>query len=311
MKPLCMYLALLLALGTFLVSDAAGESRIESRDRDTEFVGWVDPDKLYWRPFTISGLPEAQFKLLSFSESTRARSQITELPAGWRHPDGYHNTNEEIFVLSGDLTVGGVKMSKYSYAYYPAGYVHGPAYSEYGATLLHWWDGDPDFEASQESNPNTRLDEVVEDWNYYDQPWTDEKDFPRWAEVMPPPGTFHLKLLRKDKVTGAMTWINSAAGGGTIGGPEIWEVHPSWEESMLLEGEFTYGECLPQGEVVGKYKAGDYFFRPANIRHGGRSAYSDTYMLFIFRTSAPIWADYYSECNNPPEEKSAKKGEAK
>jgi hypothetical protein len=202
-------------------------------------------------------------------------------------------------------------MSKYSYAYYPAGYVHGPAYSEYGATLLHWWDGDPDFKASQESNPNTRLDEVVEDWNYYDQPWTDEKDFPHWAEVMPPPGTFHLKLLRKDKVTGAMTWINSAAGGGTIGGPEIWEVHPSWEESMLLEGELTYGECLPQGEVVGNYKAGDYFFRPANIRHGGRSAYSDTYMLFIFRTSAPIWADYYSECNNPPEEKSAKKGEAK
>ncbi len=315
MKATYLCLALLLQSGIFFLNEARGESRIESRDRDTEFVGWVDPAKLYWRPFIISGLQPAQFKLLSFSESTQARSQITELPAGWRHPSGFHSTNEEIFVLSGDLTVGDDRMTKYSYAYYPAGYVHGEVYSEYGATLLHWWDGDPDFVVSQVSKPDTRLDEVVTAWNYYDQPWTNEKDFPRYTEVMPPPDTFQLKLMRKDKATGAMTWINNISGdgniGGTIGGSEVWEVHPSWEEAMLLEGELTYGECLPQGEVVGTYNPGGYFFRPANIRHGGKSTYSDTYSLFIFRTSASLWADYFPGCNNLANEQGSKNGEIK
>jgi hypothetical protein len=297
MKLAGILLAFVLVLGLGPVKRAEAQSRIESRNRDTEFVGWVEPDKLYWRPFVISGLPDASFKLLSFAESNGARSQITRLPAGWSHPAGYHHANEEIFVLDGDLSIGGKKMTKYSYAYYPAGYSHGEAYSEHGATLLHWWDGDPDFVASQESRPDTRLDETVEDWNYYDAPWTSEEDFPRWADELPPPDLMYLKLMRMDKRTGAMTWMNYAAGGGVNPGPVSWEVHPSWEESMLLEGDMTYGECLPEGEIVGTYKAGGYFFRPADILHGGPSSHSDSYMLFIFRTGAPIWADFHAECD--------------
>ena len=298
MKPRVFLCGCLLGLVLTPASEAPGQSRIESRDRDTEFVGWVEPDKLYWCPFVISGLLDAQFKLLSFAESDRAPSQITRLPAGWSHPVGYHSSNEEIFVLDGDLSISGKKMSKYSYAYYPAGYAHGDVYSEYGATILHWWDGDPDFVASRESKPDTRLDELVEDWNYYDEPWTSEEDFPVWAEQLPPPDFMYLKLMRMDKRTGAMTWMNYAAGGGVGPGPESWEVHPSWEESMLLEGQLTYGECLPEGEIVGTYRAGGYFFRPAEIRHGGPSMQSDSYMLFIFRTGKPIWADFYAECDS-------------
>src|SRR5262249_33574022 len=167
-------------LAGLLVTADLGAQRIvgESRDRNKEFVGWVQPEKLYWRPFTVSGLPDGEFKLLSFDESTKARSQITRLPAGWSHPRGDHNTNEGIFVLSGDLSVGDKNMTKYSYAYYPAGYVHGPAYTEYGVTLLHWWDGDPDFVVSNVSKPEMRAEELVEDWNYYNKPWTRNDDFP-------------------------------------------------------------------------------------------------------------------------------------
>jgi len=298
MRPSLSRFVLAIVVSQTIVGAALGQSRIESRDRDTQFVGWIQPGKLYWRPFVVAGLPPAQFKLLSFSESTHARSQITRLPRGWTQPPGYHTHNEEIFVLSGEITIGGIKMTKYSYAYFPAGYAHGEARSEQGATLLHWWDGDPDFVASSTSLPSARLDEVVEDWNYYSAPLTSQEDFPRWAETLPPPDLLQLKLMRKDKQTGAMTWMNSVAGGGGAIGPASWEVHPSWEESMLLEGEITYGECLPgQGEVVGTYRAGGYFFRPADIRHGGPSSFSDSYSLFIFRTGAPIWADFYPECN--------------
>jgi Domain of unknown function (DUF4437) len=301
MKLSKLQLALLIVFAVAWAVNLSGQKIIESRDRGKEFVGWVQPERLYWRPFTIAGMPDAEFKLLSFDESSKARSQITRLPAGWRHPKGYHNTNEEIFVLSGDLTVGGKRMTKYSYAYFPAGHAHGEAYTEYGVTLLHWWDGDPDFGVSRESKPGTRHDELVEDWNFYDKPWTKDEDFPKVYDFPTPPNR-RLKLMRQDKVTGQMTWMNWSSSGGARAGylpGKTWESHPSWEEAMLLEGDLTYGECLPQGEVVGTYTAGGYFFRPAGIKHGGRSAGSSSYSLYIFRSGKSLWADYFYECDSP------------
>lgn len=271
---------------------------MDQRDRGKEFVGWVQPAKLYWRPLLIKGLPRAEFKLLSIDDSSGARTLITRLPAGWKHPMGYHNTNEEIFLLSGDLTIGGKKMSKYSYAYYPAGYAHGPAFSENGATLLDWWDTEPDFVSAAQSRPGTRIDEVVEGWNFYEKPWTKPEDFPKFA-TFPPPPDGRLKLMRHDRVTGQMTWMNWPPPSRSRPPGRRWEVHPSFEEAMLLEGDLTYGECLAEGEVVGTYTAGGYFFRPAGILHGGPSARSNSYSLFIFRSGKTLWADYFDECNQP------------
>ncbi|CAN5839001.1 hypothetical protein BH18ACI4_BH18ACI4_01670 [soil metagenome] len=291
---------LVAVLSALVYSVAPAQKLIESRNRTEEFVGWVQPDKLYWRPFLISGVADAEFKLLSFDDTTKARSQITKFPAGWSQASGYYQTNEEIFVLSGEMTVGDVKMTKYSYAYFPAGNARGPRHSSTGATVLHWWDGEPTFVASRESKPDARRDELVEDWNFYRKPWTKNADFPKWSDFPPSP-EMRLKLLRKDKVTGQMTWINmgAAGGGGGSRGGRVWEAHPSWEEAMLLEGDLTYGECLPgKGEIVGTYTAGGYFFRPARIRHGGQSSSSSSYSLFIFRSGTPIWADYFDSCDN-------------
>jgi len=273
-----------------------------SIDRSVGFVGWVKPEKLYWRPFSIEGLPNAEYKLLSLNEQTGARSQITRFPPGWRQPKGFYNTNQELFVLSGDLTVGTYKMGKYSYAYYPAGYALDEMRSEYGATVLHWFDSIPEFTVSQESRKDARLSELVEHWNFYEEPWTKNEDFPKWADFPPSP-EMRLKLLRQDGDTGQMTWVNFAPGGNPgLAGEKVWEVHPMWEEAMLLEGELTYGECLPGGEIVGTYTAGDYFFRPGGIRHGGASARSDSYSFWIFRSGASLWTEFYADCK-PAESK--------
>src|SRR5581483_4014836 len=93
-----------------------------------------------------------------------------------------------------------------------------------------------------------------------------------------------LKLIRKDKVTGQMTWINWPPPARIRPGGRTWEAHPSFEEAMILEGDLTYGECLAKGEQVGTYTAGGYFFRTAGIRHGGPSARSTSFNLFIFRS---------------------------
>jgi len=276
---------------------------ISSLDREQELVGWVQPERLEWQALKVSGLPDAEFKLLSITQSSKARAQITRLPAGWSHPIGYHNTNEEIFLLSGELTIGKVRMIKYSYAYFPAGYAHGPAHTEFGATFLHWWDSDPDFVAAETSKQGTRTDEVVEDWNFYAAPWTPPDKFPKWA-AFPPPPDIRLKLLRMDKVTGQMTWIAwfpSMKGYHEAiakTGGNFWEVHPGWEESTFLEGDMTFGECLPgKGVIVGSYSPGGYFFRPANLRHGGPMMDTNGGSMWIGRTGVKLWADYYPECN--------------
>ncbi|HXN21750.1 MAG TPA: DUF4437 domain-containing protein [Candidatus Dormibacteraeota bacterium] len=293
------YCSLVLVGFTLAASQSvSGQINLELRDRGKEFVGWVQPEKMYWRPFVVSGMLPAEFKLLSVDDSLGARTLITRLSAGWKHPKGYHNKNEEIFLLSGDLTIGGKKMTKYSYAYYPAGYAHGPAFSEHGATLLHWWDGEPDFVPSSASKAGTRVDELLEDWNFYEKPWTSPDQFPKFASFLPPPDS-RLKLLRQDKVTGQMTWINWPPPSRIRTKGRVWEVHTSFEEAMLLEGDLTYGECLPGGEVVGTYTAGGYFFRPAGILHGGRSAHSSSYSLFIFRSGKSLWTDYFEECDQP------------
>lgn len=281
---------------------ALGQVEAGPKARENSFVGWVKPHKLYWRPFSIRGLPDAEFKLLSLNETTGARSQITRLPPGWRQPVGYYNTNQEIFVLSGDLSIGSHRMGKYSYAYYPEGYAYGEARSESGAVLLHWWDSEPVFTVSDNSAEGARYAEVVEDWNFYEQPWTKNEDFPKWASFSPSP-EMRLKLLRQDDESGQMTWMNfGASGGARLAAGKSWEVHPMWEEAMLLEGELTYGECLPGGESVGTYDAGDYFFRPGGIRHGGPSARSDGYTLWIFRSGESLWTEFFNECDQPASE---------
>jgi quercetin dioxygenase-like cupin family protein len=281
------------------------QGEIQSKDRSKEgadgFVGWIEANNLPWQKFSLSGVPDAESKLLSTDHKTGARSQITRLPAGWSHPAGYHRTNEEILVLSGDLTIGNKRMTKYSYAYYPAGYAHGAAISKYGATLLHFWDAKPDFVPAQQSLKDVRLDEVVEGWNFYDQPWTTSEKFGKWADFPSPP-SIRLKLLRKDKKTGQMTWINwYNPGYMEVVGDKPWEVHPSWEEFLLLEGDLTFSECLPgEGAEKTTYKEGGYFWRPKNIRHVGPGMFSTGHLLFLHRSGTPIWADYYASCDEGP-----------
>jgi quercetin dioxygenase-like cupin family protein len=281
------------------------QEEIQSKDRSKDgtegFVGWVESGNLAWQRQSISGVPDFEGKLLSLDHKTGARSQLTRLPAGWSHPPGYHRTNEEILVLAGDLTIGGKRMTKYSYAYYPAGYAHGAVTTKYGATLLHFWDAKPDFVPAKESLSTTRTDEVVEDWNFYDQPWTTPEKFGKWADFPSPP-SIRLKLLRKDKKTGQMTWINWYNPGymDTVG-DKPWEVHPSWEEFLLLEGDLTFSECLPGvGAKKTTYRDGGYFWRPKGIRHVGPGMFSTGHLLFLHRSGTPIWADYYAQCNEGP-----------
>ena len=113
-----------LLLSSIIPASAQDWRRPESRDRGKEFVGFIQPEQLYWRPFVLPGVQQADFKLLSFDESTQARTQILRLPPGWKQAPGYHSVDLEMFVLEGGIEAGDTSMGRYAYAFYPAGYAH-------------------------------------------------------------------------------------------------------------------------------------------------------------------------------------------
>jgi hypothetical protein len=284
--------------------------RTDALDRGQNFVGWVHGENLHWRPFILSGVRPSEFKLLSLDHTTKARSQLMRVPAGWTQPSGYHSSDLEIFLLEGGISIGDKRLGKYSYAYFPAGTAYGPISTDYGATILQWWAGTPDFTTSSQSKAGANARSVVI-WPYGSTPSMSPAEFPKFSERTPWANSpVRLTLIRRDDVTGQMVWIAAVPGGGKEmtgeGKDPLWTSSPSWQEGMLLAGDMTVGECLAPGEVVGSYRAGGYFFRPANLRHGGRSLYSETFSLWLFRSGKGHWVNYFDECDNPKRAASSK-----
>ena len=291
-----------LLLGTGALAD---DIRIpESRDRSAEFVGFVQPHNLHFRPLVLPGLHTVEFKQLSFDEKTGARTILVKLPPGWRQPPGYHSTDLEMFVVEGGVRIGDRPVGRYSYAYYPAGYSHSFG-TEEGATVLQFWGGAPDYVASAKSKPGTNSNGAVDGLLYHDVPTSGPESLPKFRnEPVMENSPVHVKLLRLDEVTGQKTWIVTSPGGYPVmsgeGDLPLWSSSASWQEGFLLAGDMTIAECLPEGQVAGAYDPNGYFFRPAGIKHGGLSQFSDTFSVWLYRTGPDHWVTYYNSCEEPP-----------
>ena len=298
---------LLCWLAAFGASAAAAPepwNRERAYDRASELTAFVQPERLYWRPFDLQGVRSAQFKLLSFDEKTGARTLLVRLPAGWSQAPGYHSADLEMFVVDGGVSMGGEAVGRYAYAYYPAGYSHSVS-TEFGATVLQMWSGKPDYVAAAKSRPGTRAGAAIEGWRYGDAPSMGPAQFPEFRdEPVRGDSPVRLKLMRHDEGSGAKTWIAVLPGGGPAmygeGHLPPWASSSSWEEGFLLAGEMTIAECLPQGEVAGTYTEGGYFFRPAGRRYGGPSLYSNTFAVWLFRSGRGHRVGYHDSCEWSP-----------
>ena len=295
-----------LVYGALLLCVAASASDIripESRDRSTEFVGFVQPHNLHFRPLALPGLRTAEFKQLSFDEKTGARTILVRLPPGWKQPPGYHSVDLEMFVVEGGVSIGDRPMGRYSYAYYPAGYSHSFG-TEEGATVLQFWGGAPDYVASASSQPGTNTAAAVDGLLYHDVPTNGPGSLPKFRkEPVMENSPMHVKLLRLDQASGQKTWIVTSPGGyPTMSGEgdlPLWSSSASWQEGFLIAGDMTIAECLPEGQVAGAYAPNGYFFRPAGAKHGGLSQYSDTFSVWLYRTGPGHWVTYDDACAEP------------
>ena len=264
-----------------------------------------------WEAFDVEGLPSGlKRRLLSRSPSMGAVTQFTYIPAGWSHPSGYHNSDEELFVLEGDLTIEDgneiQRLTRYSYTFMPAGMAHGPLSSRQGAVVMHWIKGEPDFVASERHKRGARRHAAVRNVNHFDSPWYIGDPFPAYRVGGNFPGAVH-KLLRHDPDTGENTWMTFNAGipasssrVGNFGGG--YEVHPSFEEYYFLDksGDSVIGECLEQGLTQVSFGDRSYWWRPGGIGHGGPTSHGDgraDYNVALVRTGTRLWADYYTDCS--------------
>jgi hypothetical protein len=219
---------------------------------------------------------DVRIKRLSADPETGATSSLIAFSAGWRRRQTSHFlADEELYVLSGDLTISDVTYTEHCYGFMPGGYTRSDSYSERGALVLSFL-----------SSPVTRIDgqaapgvvdetRLVRCLNLFAEPWT---------------GNFHpqfpvgagRKWLRRDPVTGDETWI---LGTLPLRNGRRPEKHPVVEEMYLISGELIG----PQGLM----RPGAYFWRPPEVWHGPYG--SKTGCLMLFRTVGGPLSTIYTE----------------
>jgi Domain of unknown function (DUF4437) len=242
-------------------------------------IEFIQHQDLPFQPVRVadgSVAAELGVKQLSVDDETGASTKLVQVPAGWELPGtGYHLVDEELYVLSGDLTVSGVRYTEHTYAFLPAGYTRSRSSSERGALVLAFLSGHPrwvDGEAPAGTMDERRL---VRYLNQFEHPWT---------------GNFHpqfpigagRKWLRRDPVTADESWI---LGTLPLRNGRRPEKHPVVEEMFLISGELIG----PQGLM----RPGAYFWRPPEVWHGPYG--SKTGCLMLFRTVGGPLSTVYTE----------------
>ena len=251
-------------------------------------VELVDEKDLLWHAAELPhGTGEARQRNLSYDEENGAASLLVEFVSDWQRPAGLHAAQTEWYVLEGEVTVGREVLGKDGYWCAPRG-VTTPAICVAAGTkvLLFREFGNWEFTPLAPGADSDNEDFVVRDagkmewYDVIDPENGSPMDFERGGT--PVPGLF-IKLLWRDPETGFYTRLIKAKPG--------WREHPLahhpvFEEAYCLEGEFDYN--------FGTMTPGQYFFRPAGVRHGDFTAGEEDGCTWLLRCDGDL-VDWYTE----------------
>jgi hypothetical protein len=209
------------------------------------------------RPLEGGPFAGCDARMLSEDPETGASTSLVELRAGQAVDLTGGERAVELFGLGGELALAGRRFSAGSYAFVAPGATNAVlADAAGGGGLVLVMIEELGLEPG--SGPVEVLD-------------TNQMRLEDHGVAGVPPGLV-IKLLHVDRARGDWTWI--------CAGPPGWqedraEIHPTVEEALVLRGDVLLGE---RGGMV----AGDYFWRPPNVRHG--PMYSRGGNLIFFRT---------------------------
>ena len=249
-------------------------------------VELIDENDLLWHPAELPhSLGEARQRNLSYDEESGAASLKVEFVTDWQRGPGKHVAQTEWFVLEGEVQIGDHTLGKGGYWCAPRGVATPSVRALAGSKILLFREyGKWDFTPSNNAAPSDDLiveDSRAMDWYEVTDPDNGSPmDFDRGGT--PVPGLY-IKLLWRDPETGFYTRLIKAKPG--------WREHPLahhpvFEEAYCLDGEFDYN--------FGTMTPGQYFFRPAGVRHGDFTAGERDGCTWILRCDGDL-VDWYTE----------------
>ena len=253
-------------------------------------VELVDEVDLLWH---VAELPhadgDARQRNLCYDEENGAASLKVEFLTDWQRTAGLHTAQTEWFVLEGEIQIGETRLGKGGYWCAPKGAWTPGTKAAKGTQILLFreysdWGFTPTGRDGAGVDPKAELvicDSDAMDWyDVVDPEHGSPMNFERGGT--PVPGLF-IKLLFRDPETGFYTRLIKAKPG--------WREHPLahhpvFEEAYCLDGEFHYN--------FGTMTTGQYFFRPAGVRHGDFTAGKKDGCTWILRCDGDL-VDWYTD----------------
>lgn len=211
----------------------------------------------------IAELPGVRAKQLAGDPRTRRSSNRILLPADWQFTTGASpGKSVEIFVLEGEIVLGGLTLGPGGYAYIPPGSTGLRMQTSRGASLLYFLD---------EADP----DAVIQ------TPLILSSDLVSWTPLSESPNDIGLsaKELRADPGSGARTWLMKIDPFANQG----WQQSSTTREGYLVAGTYRGSECVNGEAVTGDYVAGGYFYRIPRAVYGGPDAASADGAIWFLR----------------------------
>jgi len=193
------------------------------------------------------------------AKGTRAVTVIFRFPQDWSMTrPHYVNSDQEFYVLDGELEINGTLYRRGDYAYLPAGLAHTSRSSGPGATLLNFYEGE--HLAFYEPTPAGMYlpEKLIQKVVTGDIPWQPSTD-PAFATLGP---GVREKRLRDDPASGETTWLIDVAADAaeTPIAPRAAVTHAAVEEMYVLSGEIA----TPRGMM----KSGAYAWRVPGTPRG-------------------------------------------
>jgi len=201
-------------------------------------------------PFPLaSGEVGSRSAILSSEQATKAETRLVKIAPYWYwEPSVPWATDLEILVLDGALLLDDWEVSKGGHLYLPAGTPVKSITSLIGSTIV--WMVNPWNSATTDPTPKYIA-------NICDLPWVPVPDFEGRTASEAGSG-LRYKMIHQDPVTTAYTLLSHMAAGWFD--PRL-EAHETWEELILLEGDFLMG-------LAGQVTGGTYIFRTGEEPHG-------------------------------------------
>ena len=250
-------------------------------------VELVDEKDLLWHPAEMPhGEGEARQRNLCYDEEDGAASLLVEFVTDWSRSAGLHAAQTEWFVLEGTIRVGDTELGEGGYWCAPRSVTAPAIQATAGTRILLFreygdWQFTPAAGEVEYDERNVTMNSAGMDWYDVTHPvHGSPMDFERGGT--PVPG-LSIKLLYHDETTGFYTRLIKAKPG--------WREHPLahhpvYEEAFCLEGDFDYN--------FGKMSKGQYFFRPAGVRHGDFTAGEKEGCTWLLRCDGRL-VDWYTD----------------